>query len=100
MPTEVFRYEFKSDVNFAEIESSLVLSIMAAESLHGASEVRLDAAHALDEEKRVCVLDASTAVGRDLNRLFVGFIGREFGEDAFKVERLNEPPNAPATQSC
>ncbi|KAA5541894.1 hypothetical protein FYK55_17000 [Roseiconus nitratireducens] len=97
MTTQVFRYEFAGDIDFAEVESSLVLSIMAVESLHGASEVRLDAAHAIDEDKRNCVIDASTEVGRDINRLFVGFLRREFGEDAFQVERLSEPPTRKAS---
>ena len=71
-----------------EIEASLVLAIMATESLHGQSDVRLDAAHAFDAAKRTCVIDADTVVGRDLNRLFVGFLSREFGEDTFQVEHV------------
>ena len=77
MSTEVYRYTFTSSMQFEEIESSLVLAIMATESLHGQSEVRLDAAHAVDKDKRACVIDAGTPVGRDLNRIFIGFIGRE-----------------------
>ena len=34
------------------------------------------------------VIDASNAIGLDLNRLFVGFLKREFGADAFTVERI------------
>ena len=30
----------------------------------------------------------TTAVGRDLNRLFVGFVRREFGPDSFRVTRV------------
>jgi hypothetical protein len=29
-------------------------------------------------------------VGIDFNRLFVGFLSRELGEDAFQVERVPE----------
>ena len=93
MNREVYRYSFTSSVAFAEVEASLVLAIMAAESLHGQTRVRLDAAHAVDAGKRSCVIDASTLVGRDLNRLFVGFLSREFGPDAFKVERVDAMPN-------
>ena len=47
----------------------------------------------LSNVMRKCVIDSSTAVGRDLNKLFVGFLQREFGEDAFHVERsvVNAP---------
>ena len=95
MNTEVYRYTFASSVPFEEVESSLVLAIMAAESLHGQSQVRLDAAHAIDSEKCSCVIDASTPVGRDLNRLFIGFINREFGPDSFTVERIEDHDHQP-----
>jgi hypothetical protein len=93
MNREVYRYVFASSVAFAEVEASLVLAIMAAESLHGQTRVRLDAAHAVDADKRSCVIEASTLVGRDLNRLFIGFVSREFGPDAFKVERVDTMPS-------
>jgi hypothetical protein len=90
-------YDFAAEVSIEEIESSLLLAIMAAESLHGESQTRLDVAHYLDTSRRRCVIDADTRVGRDLNRLFTGFLRREFGEDAFRVKRVSEPRvSAPA----
>ena len=88
MTGAIYKYTFAKSVSMEEIEASLVLAIMATESLHGQSDVRLDAAHAFDVAKRTCVIDADTVVGRDLNRLFVGFLSREFGEDAFRVEHV------------
>lgn len=84
----VYRYVFDPDVSMDEIEASLLLAILAAESLHGESQVRLDAQHAVDAERRTMVIDASCDVGSDINRLFVGFVRREFGEDSFRVESL------------
>jgi hypothetical protein len=94
MNAEIYRYSFAPSVPFEEVEASLLLAIMAAESLHGQTQVRLDAGHALDAEKRCVVIDAATVVGRDVNRLFAGFISREFGEDVFQVERA-APPAVP-----
>jgi hypothetical protein len=91
MTPDIYRYVFNAAVAMDEVEASLLLAVVAAESLHGESQVRLDASHYLDPIKRACVIDAATAVGRDVNRLFVGFLRREFGEDAFRVERLTEP---------
>jgi hypothetical protein len=88
MNAKVFRYQFHADVPIAEVEASLVLAIFAAESLHGEPQVRLDAGHALDPERRICVIDGSTDVGRDLNRIFLGYLQREFGPDSFSVERI------------
>lgn len=88
MTKEVYRFTFSPDIPCEDIEAALLLAVFAAEGLHGEASVRLDAAHLLDAEKRKCVIDASTAVGRDLNRLFVNFLRREQGDDAFRVERI------------
>ena len=93
MSQEIYRYRFSPQVLVEDIEVSLVLALFATESLHGESQVRLDASHHLDGDQRACVIDASTPVGRDLNRLFVGFLGREFGPDSFQVERVNCMPS-------
>jgi len=92
----IYRYSFAPSVQFEEVEASLVLAVLAVESLHGESQVRLDAGHALDADKRQIVIDATTQVGCDLNRMFVGFISREFGADVFEVERADAPAAAVA----
>lgn len=89
MPRELYRYGFQPHVPLEEVEASLLLALLATECLHGEAQVRLDASHFLDPDRRACVIDAGTPVGRDTNRLFVGFIKREFGEDAFQVERVD-----------
>lgn len=88
----VYRYTFEAEVVTEEVEATLVLALLAAESLHGEAEVRLDAAHYFDTDRRECVIDAGTPVGRDLARLFVGFLRREFGETAFTVSRAAPAP--------
>ena len=88
MTRDVYRYTFPEGVPRDEIEASLLLAIWSAESLHGEARVRLDASHYLDPHRNSCAIDAGTAVGRDINQLFVGFLRREFGEDGFRVERL------------
>jgi hypothetical protein len=82
----VFRYTFNRNVPLEEVEGSLILAEMAAESLYGVIDVTLDARFMLDKTKRACVIDASTQVGRDVNRLFAGFLSREFSGDAYSVE--------------
>lgn len=92
MTKDIYRYSFRRHVPLEDVEATLVLALMGAESLHGEAQVRLDAAHFLDSERGACVIDASTSVGRDFNRLFVGFVRREFGVDAFTVERVDAFP--------
>ena len=88
----LYRYQFTADVPLEEIEATVLLALFAAESLHGEAQVRLDAAHHLDPEQRTCIIDATTLVGQDFNRLFTGFLSREFGADAFQVERIADIP--------
>jgi hypothetical protein len=99
MTRELYRYTFPPHVPLEDIEGTLLLALWGAESLHGETQVRLDAAHLLDRDRRACVIDAGTPVGRDVNRLFVGFVQREFGNEAFRVERVVAPHN-PQTQEA
>ena len=91
MKATAFRYEFGERVEIPEVEASLLLALWATESLHGESNCRLEAGYALDAERRACVVDADSQAGKDLNRIFVGFLEREFGADAFRVERCTSP---------
>ena len=86
MNSNVYRFVFPESVPLEEVEATLLLSIMGVESLHGTPQVQLDAGHFLDVERRACVIDANTPAGRDLARLFAGFVLREFGPDSFRVE--------------
>lgn len=92
MTCEVYRYLFDPSVASEDVAGALLLAVAAAESLHGEAQVRLDARCALDEHLRVCQIDAGTDVGRDLNRLFVGFLRREVEESSFRVERRCSRP--------
>src|SRR5262245_16197988 len=90
MTGDVYRYRFGPRVPIDQVEATLVLAVLATESLHGESQVALDAGHAWDANERICIVDARTPVGRSLNQLFIGFARREFGDAAFRVERIDE----------
>jgi len=92
MPKGIYRYQFREGVPLRDIEETLLLAVLAAESLHGESRVRLDAAYCIEDGKRACVIDAGTDVGRDISKIFTGLVSREFGEDAFQVERIEGAP--------
>jgi hypothetical protein len=100
MTSGLYRYTFAPDVALDEVEGTLHLAVLATESLHGEAQVRLDAARCFDADRRACVIDAGTAVGRDLSRLFTGFLCREFGEDAFRVERVEASAGAELQEAC
>jgi hypothetical protein len=88
---EVYKYTFDPDVSLEDVEASLLLAIVSVESLHGEAQVGLDIQHLLDVEHRTCVIDATTQVGQHLNRVFMGFLNREFSKKHFQVLRMNSP---------
>jgi hypothetical protein len=94
MNREIHRYEFEATVPADEIESTLLLAVLAVEGLHGTSRVRLDAKYCFDPEKHACVIDADTIVGQDISRIFTGFAIREFGEETFSVSRAERTPKS------
>jgi hypothetical protein len=98
MTHEIYRYEFPSAVAMEDVESSIVLALLAAQGLHGEALVRLEARHHLDIAGRRCVVDASSAAGHDFNRIFASFLLREFGDAGFKVERVNTDPSPAASR--
>jgi hypothetical protein len=100
MKTEILRYTFAASVCMREVEETLLLAVLAVESLFGESTVRLDASYSVDAPRRVCVIDASTEVGRSLSRVFTGFITREFGSDAFCIHRGDSASAAKETVAC
>jgi hypothetical protein len=87
-----FRFVFKEDVSVLDAELSLHLAIFAIEGLFGAARVRLDASYAIDESRRVIVVDASNEVGESLVRVFTNLLLREFGDDSLQVERVDAHP--------
>jgi hypothetical protein len=82
-----YRYTFKRYVSMDDVQDSLTLATLSTEQLHGRARIRLDASFRLDRQRRTCTIDAETAVGRDLAKLFAGYLSAEFGDQAFRVRR-------------
>lgn len=97
--TPKFIYKFSPTVPQAEVGATLLLATWAAEAVHGSVAVRLTAGYSHDPQQGVCVIAVSGRAGRDLNRVFAGLAAKEFGEDAFRVDRVLDVHNAPHPQS-
>ena len=87
MAREMYEYQFDPSTPMREVRDTLMLSVIAAEALRGRSEVNLNARFHLDEKRRICEVAADNLVGQDIAKIFTGLLTKEFGEDAFKVER-------------
>lgn len=86
MQPVTYFYSFRTDLPIEEIQDSLTLATMAAESLHGRSRVRLEARFILEPNQHACRIEAATPVGQDLASIFTGLLSRQFGEEGFSVE--------------
>jgi len=95
MTVGVFRFSFSSDVPLDEAEMTLQLATFAVEGLFGTTRVRLDFGYHVDADHHMIVVDGSKEVGAAVVQVFAGLLLREFGEDAFRVERVSPPTHQP-----
>ncbi|MEK6676407.1 MAG: hypothetical protein AABZ47_12225 [Planctomycetota bacterium] len=86
MKKNIVCYTFSPSVRFRDAEDTLMLSVMAVESLFGDARVRLDASYRLDPLRSITV-DGGTEVGSAVVKVFTRLLTREFGEDSFRVRR-------------
>lgn len=100
MNRDIYRFKFDRRVPMDSVASSIFLATLAAEALHGRAELLLDGAFYLDEKRHRCIVDARSAVGRTIARIFTGFLGHEFDEDLFDIERIPGPPNPESKKDC
>ena len=86
--TEKYRFRFTDDIGNREIEERLFLAATNTENVFGEAAMRLDASFRFDKAQRVCLIDGGTAVGRHLAKLFISYVSKDFGDDAYTVERV------------
>jgi len=82
------RFVFDDSVVPKEAEGTLRLAVMAVESLFGPGRVALECRYRLDLRRRIALIDTTGEVGRTLALIFGGFIRREFGHDAVRLNRM------------
>ncbi len=90
MNRSVYRYVFDRKIPFEDVEESLLLAVLAAESLHGRAALRMCTSFYLEREKRSVAVDGDSQIGEDIARIFTGLLTQEFGEEAFRVTRCSE----------
>ena len=87
MNKTIYHYQIMDGIPMNAVKDSLLLSVMAAESLYGRPRINLEARFRLERVSRVYIIEAGTKIGETIARVFTGLLIREFGERAFKVER-------------
>ncbi len=86
----VCRFRFPEGLDGETIEGHLALAIIAAECTFGKPRVRISAAYCISKDRPEIAIDVSTEVGEHIAQVFTGLLMREFGEEAFVVERMTD----------
>jgi hypothetical protein len=90
MDAKNYKFVFDDFVDMAAVENALLMAVIAAEGIHGRSQVNLDATYSTDKPGRTCRVNADNQVGYEIARVFTEFLNLEIGEDAFTIS--HEPP--------
>lgn len=85
-----YRYTFTHDVHPIEIEDLLHLAILSATAIHGEAATLLDVRYLLNRDQLICTIDASTPIGREVNKLFTSYVTEEIGAEHLRIEHLSE----------
>lgn len=82
-----FHFTFKPSVPADELQDTVTLATIATEALYGAERVALEAQAEVDPKSRTVRVRGETEVGRAMASMFLGFVWREFGQEAVTVRR-------------
>jgi hypothetical protein len=93
-----FRFEFAADVDVAEAQGTLGLSLLAAEGLHGDAKVRTDVAYSVDLVRSEIHVSGRGVTLDHVVQIFTSLLTHEFGREAFRVRR--EPAAEPAAAAA
>lgn len=87
-----FRFQFTADVDLAEAEGTLRLSLLAAEGLHGEAKVRTEVTFAVDPVRAEIRVAGGGIVTENVVQICTALLTHEFGREAFTVRRDSREP--------
>lgn len=94
MDNSMVKFAFQNSVSMPEVEATLRLALLAVQSLHGEDRLRMEAHVNIDHARHTCLIDTAPEVGQTLAVIFAGYVRREFGEEAVRIEREAQPAGA------
>jgi hypothetical protein len=89
MTATATQFVFDRHVPLKDLEGTLRLAQLAAESLHGQDRMELETSCSVDRNRRCVSIQTSSDVGRTLAVVFLGYARREFGPEAVSVDPIN-----------
>lgn len=71
------------------VEDDLALAVFVAECVHGRPQTRLEVRYLVAADRRSCTMEVSGPAGETALRVLIGLLSARFGEEAFKVARVD-----------
>jgi hypothetical protein len=100
MKKHIYHYRFARTIPAREIEETLMLAVIAVESLHGRARLTMDGRYRFDKAQHLCEIDATTEVGMDLARIFTGYVTREYGDISISIDLEFVPAESAGKCAC
>lgn len=70
------------------MKAILIMALKETELIYGKARVKLETSYALPDKRPACTIEGGTECGEHLAKLMSGFLIKQFGEEGFRVERL------------
>ena len=86
-----YKFQIGEEYPMSGVEEALLMSVIAAEGVHGRARVRLDARFGVDLGDRTCCVNSDSPAGEDIAKIFTEFLLLECGDDGFSVEQKSTP---------
>ena len=100
MNPPVYRFAFPNLPSLLMAQMTLQLAMVAAEGLFGKTVVCMDVSYYVHAPRNVILIDATTAVGASLVRIYTALLIDELGEDAFTVRRVESANQTASNQEA
>jgi len=91
MSATEYRFQFKPEVDLSEAESTMRLSLLAAEGLFGEARVRTEVSYTVDPLRAEIRVIGDAPVGESVTQIVTSLLSHEFGRSAFTVRRELAP---------
>ncbi len=96
--SSVCRFNFTKGIDRETIEKQLALAIISTECTFGQPKVRMNASYYISPKNKTgsikdevkVVIDVSNEIGEHIAQLFTGLVIRQFGENKFAVDRVDD----------
>lgn len=96
--SSVCRFKFTKGIDRNTIEKQLALAIVSTECTFGQPKVRMNASYYIlpknqigrIKDETMVIIDVSNGIGEHIAQLFTGLIIRQFGEDKFVIDRVDD----------